>query len=400
MISRLLCIRWAAAAALAIAASLGGLAWKARHASGPAGDREPSCCTITGPESADPGARITDEAAAIAPRRALTIPDTPMVNHNGRPVRFYSDLVKGRVVAIDFIFTRCQTICPSLSVVFGQLQRLLGDRPVHLISVSIDPVNDKPAQLAEWARRFGAGPNWSLVTGEKPDVDGLLKALGGFVADKNSHSPLVLVGDDRTGTWRRLAGITPAEQIKDAIASVARKGDQAPAGPDATEVADTPARRYFTDVPLVNQYGETMRLYSDVLKGKVVVINVFFSKCGNTCPVMLATYQKLQDHLGDRLERDVRLISLTVDPDNDSWRSLGDYAGRLKARRGWYFLTGSGEAVELALKKLGQAVNHREEHSNIFLIGNDRTGLWKKVQGLAPADQIIAVLDGVVADRG
>ena len=330
----------------------------------------------------------------------MTIPDTPVIDHRGRPLRFYSDLVKGRVVAIDFIFTRCQTICPALSVVFGQLQRLAGDRPVQLISVSIDPVDDRPAQLAEWARRFGAGPNWTLVTGDKPDVDGLLKALGGFVADKNSHTPLILVGDDRTGTWRRLSGVTPAEQVRDAIESVARKGDKADRQPVERDVEDPPARRYFTDVPLVNQYGETMRLYSDVLRGKVAVAHVFFSGCGNTCPVMLATYQKLQDHLGDRLGRNVHLVSLTVDPDNDGREALADYAGRLKARRGWYLLTGSADNVQLALRKLGQDVNRPDEHSNIFLIGNERTGLWKKVQGLAPADQIIAVLDGVIADLG
>ena len=100
----------------------------------------------------------------------------------------------------------------------------------------------------------------------------------------------------------------------------------------------------------MNQYGETMRLYSDLLRGKVVVIHVFFSKCSNTCPLMLATDQKLQDHLGDRLGRDVHLISLTVDPENDRWESLRDYAGRLKARSGWYFLTGSREDVGFALR--------------------------------------------------
>jgi protein SCO1/2 len=113
---------------------------------------------------------------------------------------------------------------------------------------------------------------------------------------------------------------------------------------------------------------------------------------------MLATDQKLQEHLGDRLGRDVHLISITVDPSHDQWESLKDYASRLKARPGWYLLTGSPENVELALGKLGQSVNRREEHSNIFIIGNERTGLWKKVQGLAPSEQVITILDGVIAD--
>ena len=169
----------------------------------------------------------------------MTIPDTPMVDQNGRRVRFHTDLVKGRVVAINFIFTRCQTICPTLSTIFGQLQPMDSDRPVQLISISVDPVNDQPAQLAEWARDIGAGPNWTLVTGEKPDVDDLLKALGAFVADKISHTPLILIGDDRTGTWRRLSGITPAEQIKDAIDAVAGRGTRADAAPTPADRGST-----------------------------------------------------------------------------------------------------------------------------------------------------------------
>jgi cytochrome oxidase Cu insertion factor (SCO1/SenC/PrrC family) len=366
-------------------------------------DAESCCCVVDGSSpdvvaDARP-AQAVAKPTIESPSRPLIIPDTTLVDQHGRAVRFYTDLVKGRVVAINFIFTKCQTICPALSATFGQLQRLVEDRPVHLISVSLDPVNDRPAQLADWARRFEAGSHWTLVTGEKPDVDALLKALGAFTADKTNHSSLILIGDDRTATWRRLSGLTAPERIKEAIEALPRTQDNPPA-PPAAPASPTRGQRYFTDVPLVNQYGETMRLYSDVLRDKVVVIHVFFSECKNTCPLMLATYQKLQDHLGDRLGRDVHLVSMTVDPEHDRWEALGDYCGRLKVRRGWYFLTGSAEDVEFALRKLGQAVDRREEHSNLFIIGNEPTGLWKKVQGLAPAEQIIEFLDGVIADRG
>jgi protein SCO1 len=412
MMSRMLFMRWAGGAAIALTASVSALLWNARHASSP--DENSACCSTAEPSSAN----VADQSETRAPtsagptvisaRKPMAIPDTPMFDRNGRSIRFYTDLVKGRVVVINFIFTKCQTICPTLSTIFTQLQLMVTDRPVQLISISVDPVNDKPAQFAEWARRFGAGPNWALVTGDKPDVDNLLKSLGAFTADKYSHTPLILIGDDRTATWQRLSGITPAEQIKEAIDAVADAGDKsttpgalrAGAEPAVGSDDDTPGRRYFSDVPLVNQSGETMRFYSDLLCGKVVVIHVFFAKCTNTCPLMLATDQKLQEHLGDRLGRDVHLISLTVDPSNDRWESLRDYASRLKARPGWHFLTGAPENVKLALRKLGQSVNRREEHSNIFIIGNERTGLWKKVQGLAPAEQIIAILDEVIADVG
>jgi cytochrome oxidase Cu insertion factor (SCO1/SenC/PrrC family) len=405
MISRFLFSRWAFGASLAASASLVGLLWSARPAAdGPLGG-EPSCCAIDAPGTDLPDDVTPAPSPALAAKaddglfKPPTIPDVTLLDQHGRTVRFYTDLVKGRVVAINFMFTRCQTICPALGVNFGQLQSLLDGRPIQLISVSLDPLNDRPAQLAEWAKRYGAGPNWTLVTGEKPEVDALLKALGAYTADKSSHSPLILLGDDNSRTWRRLNGFTAPETVGREILSLARAGRDAPST-SASPDDDARGRRYFTDVPLVNQYGETMRFYSDLLRGKVVVIHVFFSKCSNTCPLMLATYQKLQDHLGDRLGRDVHLISLTVDPENDGWEALRDHAARLGVRRGWYFLTGSSEDVGLALRKLGMAVARREEHSNLFIVGNEPTGLWKKVQGLAPADQIIPILDGVVADQG
>jgi protein SCO1/2 len=115
---------------------------------------------------------------------------------------------------------------------------------------------------------------------------------------------------------------------------------------------------------------------------------------------MLSTYRKLQEHLGDRLGRDVNLISFTVDPETDRTEALSEQARRVDARPGWYLMTGSKENVRFALGKLGLAAERRQEHSNIFLIGNDRTHLWKKVRGLAPAEQIIAALDEVINDQG
>jgi protein SCO1 len=149
---------------------------------------------------------------------SLSIPEVSLLNQEGQEVRFYSDLVKGKVVAINFVFTTCTTICPPMGANFAGLQRLLrnrGGREVHLISVSVDPAVDTPARLKNWASRFGAGPGWTLVTGPKLDVDGLLKALKVFTPDKNDHSPTVLVGDEARGVWTRIWGLArPAEMAK------------------------------------------------------------------------------------------------------------------------------------------------------------------------------------------
>jgi protein SCO1 len=161
-----------------------------------------------------------------------------------------------------------------------------------------------------------------------------------------------------------------------------------------------PAQKYFGDVKLVNQDGREMRFYSDLIKDRTVVIDVVFTSCTGVCPVMSATFAKLQEHLGDRLGKDVYLVSISVDPVNDTPAKLKEYAARFNARPGWYFLTGSKENVDAALRKLGQWVENREAHQNLFLIGNDRTGLWKKVLGLAPPEEIFTIVDSVVNDKG
>lgn len=160
----------------------------------------------------------------------------------------------------------------------------------------------------------------------------------------------------------------------------------------------SPARKYFSDVELINQDGKRMRFYADVLRGKTVVVESFFSTCSGTCPLMNATFGRIQKALGDRVGKDVVLVSITVDSENDTPAKLKEYAGRMGAGPGWLFLTGSKTNVEQALGKLGLAVPTREQHKNIFLVGNEPKGLWKKVFGLAKADEIIRIVEGVAND--
>jgi protein SCO1 len=364
-----------------------------------------SCCALRGTATeivvTQPPLLASSNSVAEVISQSLIVPDTLLFDQRGRPVRFYTDLVRGQVVAINFIFTSCKGVCPPLGASFGKLEASLKGKGVRLISVSVDPVNDTSERLETWARQFDAGPDWTLVTGAKQDVDGLLRSLGVFSADKADHSPFVLIGNDRAGAWRRIHGLSPIERIRDVIEEMGSQSivetDRMAAADDLSP--DTPAGRYFTDVPLANQYGKTMRLYSDLLRDKVVVINVFFTSCKNTCPVMMSSFQRLQEHLGNRLGRDVHLLSFTVDPENDDVQTLRDYAKRVDAHPGWFLLTGSKENLALALAKLGLAASRREEHSNIFIIGNDATHLWKKVRGLAQVEQTIASLDEVIEDR-
>jgi protein SCO1/2 len=163
---------------------------------------------------------------------------------------------------------------------------------------------------------------------------------------------------------------------------------------------EKPAAHYFANLKLVDQDGHRVDLYNDLMKDKVVVINTFFASCTGSCPVMARTFQHVQEQLGDRVGRDVWLISITVDPATDTPAALKKYAQQWKARPGWRFLTGSEEEVAAALKKIGQYVESRETHTNVILVGNDRTGLWKKLFGLAKPAEIQESVESVANDRG
>jgi protein SCO1 len=161
----------------------------------------------------------------------------------------------------------------------------------------------------------------------------------------------------------------------------------------------TPAQKYFTDVVLINQNGEKMRFYSDLLQGKVVIINSFFATCQGSCLPMNRNLEKVQAAMGDRVGKEVFIISISVDPAVDSPASLKEYAKKLHAGPGWYFLTGDKQNVDFALKKLGQFVDDKQDHLNIFIIGNERTGLWKKAFGLAQSDELVKVVESVLNDK-
>lgn len=172
-----------------------------------------------------------------------------------------------------------------------------------------------------------------------------------------------------------------------------------PAAPPPNAAAESSAHKYFTDVVLLNQNGEKMRLYSDLLQGKVVIINSFFATCTGSCLPLTRNLEKLQTALGPRMGKEVNIISISVDPTVDTPASLKAYAKKVNAGPGWYFLTGSKESVDFALKKIGQFVDNKESHLNVFIIGNERTGLWKKAFGLAQSDELMKIVDSVLADE-
>ena len=171
------------------------------------------------------------------------------------------------------------------------------------------------------------------------------------------------------------------------------------ASDSAAEDKRSPAEKYFSDVELIDQDGRKVRFYTDVLKNKVVAINTFFTTCTSICPPMNRNFEKMQEALGDRLGKDVFLVSISVDPATDTPPRLKEYSKRFHAKPGWLFLTGKKENVDWALYKLGQYVETKNDHTSIFLIGNEPKGLWKKAFGLSNAEELIEILEDVINDR-
>jgi len=363
--------------------------------------------------------------AAPAPRpesgelaEAPQIADVPVLDQQGRRLNFYTDLVKGKTVAVNFIFTTCTTICPPLAATFRRVQQDLGERvgrDVHLISISVDPTTDTPERLNSFASKFKAGPGWTFVTGGKPEISALLKSLGAMAADKNDHTAMMLVGNDRAGSWTRTYGLASASSILKVINETSAKGATATAsaaaevslplpsaaGPGAgtPKPAEGGSAKYFPNHTLITQDGKSVRFYDDLLKGKVVLINFMFTTCTGICPPMSSNLAKVQSYLGDRVGKDVHIISISVDPTVDTPDKMKKFADTFKAGPGWYFVTGKKENVDWVLYKLGGYVDDKMKHSGVLIIGNEATGEWLKTAALRNPAQIAQAVQDLLKNK-
>ncbi len=147
-------------------------------------------------------------------------PNVELVTQDGKKVRFYDDLIKDKVFAINFIFTRCTDSCPLETAALRKVQKALGDRmgkDVVFYSISIDGDRDKPDELKDYAERFNVGPGWTFLTGRPEDVTLLRQKLGMYRSDGpaekalNEHGISILMGNEQAGQWIKRS---PFEETK------------------------------------------------------------------------------------------------------------------------------------------------------------------------------------------
>jgi protein SCO1/2 len=169
------------------------------------------------PAAADPHAHhhqmMQTPPAVSRSQLHVTLPDLSLVSSDGKAVRLVHELDDDRPVLLNFIYTTCTTVCPVMSQTFAEVQKRLGAdaSKVRMISISIDPEEDTPARLAEYARRFGAGPQWNFYTGSADASVAVQRAFGAYRGDKMNHSPATYYRAARAQDWVRLDGFaTPA----------------------------------------------------------------------------------------------------------------------------------------------------------------------------------------------
>ncbi len=136
-------------------------------------------------------------------------PNVPLVTQDGKTVHLYDDLLKGKTVAINLIYTHCLDSCPLETARLAQVQRMLGDRvgkDIFFYSISIDPEHDTPEAMKAYAEKFHAGPGWLFLTGKKADVDLIAHKLGLYFdpgLNRDGHTVDLMIGNEPTGQWMR-----------------------------------------------------------------------------------------------------------------------------------------------------------------------------------------------------
>lgn len=165
------------------------------------------------------------------------------------------------------------------------------------------------------------------------------------------------------------------------------------------KVEARPVQVTLHDLPLLDQDGKTVRFRDDAIGGRIVVIDTFFTTCTLICPILGAIFADLQDQLGDRLGRDVRLISITVDPGTDIPPRLKKYAEQWEAKQGWLFLTGGKKDVDHVLEGLGLYSADFTDHPSAFLVGDGREGKWTRFYGFATPEQLMGKVGELLENR-
>ncbi|GAB4199563.1 MAG: hypothetical protein Tsb002_35230 [Wenzhouxiangellaceae bacterium] len=160
--------------------------------------------------------------AAAARWGADYFPNVALTNHKGETVHFFEDMIKDKVVVINFIYTTCPDVCPLETAQLTKVQKILGDRlgkDIFFYSITIDPDVDTPEVLAEYRERYGA--KWMFLTGDEQEIITLRRKLGLYIEDigggENNHNVSMIIGNQKTGRWMKRSPFENPHVLADQI---------------------------------------------------------------------------------------------------------------------------------------------------------------------------------------
>jgi protein SCO1/2 len=143
------------------------------------------------------------------------VPDVMLTDADGKQKSLRAVLADKSPLMLNFIFTTCTSICPVMSGVFSQVQARLGKegKPARMVSISIDPEQDTPARLKDYARNFSAGPEWIMLTGRLADSIAVQRAFDAYRGGKMNHVPTTYLRAGPDQPWVRLDGLASANEL-------------------------------------------------------------------------------------------------------------------------------------------------------------------------------------------
>lgn len=153
---------------------------------------------------------------------AARFPNVPLTTHEGTEVRFYDDLIKGKIVLINFMYATCTNSCPTFTANLVRTQRLFGNRmgrDIFMYSISLDPEHDTPEVLSQYVKNYSVQPGWKFLTGSTTDITTLRRRLGlrdpdpVIDADKTQHIGVVMYGNERLDRWAACPALSEPKEI-------------------------------------------------------------------------------------------------------------------------------------------------------------------------------------------
>jgi protein SCO1/2 len=153
-------------------------------------------------------------------------PNIPLITHEGRHVRFYDDLIKNKIVSLNFFYANCDEICPLVMANLAKVQKLLGSqvgRDLFMYSFTLKPEEDSLEVIRRHREMYGAQPGWTFLTAKPDDMEHLRRAIGftypdpAIDRDKTQHIGNIRYGNEPLMLWSACPGMARAAWIAETM---------------------------------------------------------------------------------------------------------------------------------------------------------------------------------------